>query len=505
FVRPVTNGAPSPDYGAHGSPLYPAGINSGSGWFTINSGYVNVDHVRIQMYNGDQSQLILDCLIPVDYTFSTHSIYNIHIDPAAPTSMPLGQNVNITFDYQTNEPTGVRIFARPFTAGSPTPDYGAHGSPLHPTGSGSGSGYFTINSGNVIVEHIRFQMLNGDQSQQLLEFFVPVHFHFAANSVARVKFDPIEPATLLFNQDVNLTFDYVTDQAGGVRIFARPFSGGNLTPNYAAHGSPLYPAGVGNGAGSFTITSNDAVVDHVRIQMLNADQSQLLFEEFMPVHYHFSTHAIRNIVFSPGPHISAGPHAFCTLNQHIDITFDYVTNEATGVRIFARPFSSGALSPNYAAHGSPAYPSGSGSGAGYFTITSGNAVVDQVRFQMLNENQSQLLLEYFLPMAFVFGNPMPTGVTVAADPRPKDYVLEQNYPNPFNSSTTIEFALPEYSFVNLKVYNLRGEQVAVLLAEERPAGVHKINWDAVGLASGVYLYRLEAGQFVQSRKLLLMR
>ncbi|MBN1558753.1 T9SS type A sorting domain-containing protein, partial [candidate division KSB1 bacterium] len=221
--------------------------------------------------------------------------------------------------------------------------------------------------------------------------------------------------------------------------------------------------------------------------------------------YHFSTHAIRNIVFSPGPHISAGSHAFCTLNQHIDIAFDYVTNEATGVRIFARPFSSGALTPNYAAHGSPAFPSGSGSGNGYFTITSGNALVDQVRFHMLNENQSQLLLEFFMPAAYVFGNPMPTGVTASADPRPEDYVLEQNYPNPFNSGTTIEFVLPEYSFITLKVYNLRGEQVAVLLGEERPAGVHIIVWDAAGLASGVYLYQLDTGRFVQSRKLLLIR
>ena len=102
----------------------------------------------------------------------------------------------------------------------------------------------------------------------------------------------------------------------------------------------------------------------------------------------------------------------------------------------------------------------------------------------------------------------------------KDYQLHQNFPNPFNPSTTIEFALPKSAFVTLKIYNLLGEEVATLVAEKLAAGRHKINWNATGLASGVYLYRLEAsdpstsstnksgqaGQvFVQYKKLILMR
>jgi hypothetical protein len=88
---------------------------------------------------------------------------------------------------------------------------------------------------------------------------------------------------------------------------------------------------------------------------------------------------------------------------------------------------------------------------------------------------------------------------------PKTYFLAQNYPNPFNPSTTIEFALPKSAFVTLKVYNLLGEEVATLVAEQRDAGIHKFNWDARGLASGVYLYRLEAGEYVETKKLILMR
>ena len=88
---------------------------------------------------------------------------------------------------------------------------------------------------------------------------------------------------------------------------------------------------------------------------------------------------------------------------------------------------------------------------------------------------------------------------------PLSFELRQNYPNPFNSATTIEFALPKSAFVTLKVFNLLGEEVATLIAEQRSAGLHKLNWDARGLASGVYLYRLEAGSFRQSKKLILMR
>jgi hypothetical protein len=88
---------------------------------------------------------------------------------------------------------------------------------------------------------------------------------------------------------------------------------------------------------------------------------------------------------------------------------------------------------------------------------------------------------------------------------PQSYFLKQNYPNPFNPSTTIEFALPKSAFVTLKVYNLLGEEVATLVAEQRAAGIHRINWEARGLASGVYLYRLDTGEFVETRKLILLR
>jgi len=88
---------------------------------------------------------------------------------------------------------------------------------------------------------------------------------------------------------------------------------------------------------------------------------------------------------------------------------------------------------------------------------------------------------------------------------PASYTLHQNYPNPFNPSTTIEFALPKSAFVTLRVYDLLGRQVGELVSEKLGPGTYKTQWDARGLASGVYFYRLQAGEFVQTKKLLLLK
>jgi photosystem II stability/assembly factor-like uncharacterized protein len=88
---------------------------------------------------------------------------------------------------------------------------------------------------------------------------------------------------------------------------------------------------------------------------------------------------------------------------------------------------------------------------------------------------------------------------------PKEYLLEQNYPNPFNPSTTITYELPKTSCVSLNVYNLLGMEVSTLVNGEEPAGIHTVQFNGSGLASGVYFYRLRAGQFVQTRKLVIVK
>jgi len=88
---------------------------------------------------------------------------------------------------------------------------------------------------------------------------------------------------------------------------------------------------------------------------------------------------------------------------------------------------------------------------------------------------------------------------------PTEYGLEQNYPNPFNPSTTIRFELPRASRMTLKVYNLLGQEVMTLVDEEKPAGVYDVRFDAGGLSSGMYVYRLRAGDFVSTKRLVFLR
>ena len=82
---------------------------------------------------------------------------------------------------------------------------------------------------------------------------------------------------------------------------------------------------------------------------------------------------------------------------------------------------------------------------------------------------------------------------------------QQNYPNPCNPSTTIRYGLPERSHARLGGYNMLGQQIARLVNGEIEAGYHEVNFDASNLASGVYLYRLNAADYVQTRRLVVLR
>ncbi|MBI5473293.1 MAG: T9SS type A sorting domain-containing protein [Ignavibacteriae bacterium] len=88
---------------------------------------------------------------------------------------------------------------------------------------------------------------------------------------------------------------------------------------------------------------------------------------------------------------------------------------------------------------------------------------------------------------------------------PSTFDLEQNYPNPFNPTTTIRYQIPAANRVQLKLYDLLGQEVATLFDDVQEPGRYRLVFDANGLASGMYVYRLQAGSFVNTKKLLLLK
>ncbi|MGB5895237.1 MAG: multicopper oxidase domain-containing protein, partial [Ignavibacteriaceae bacterium] len=86
-----------------------------------------------------------------------------------------------------------------------------------------------------------------------------------------------------------------------------------------------------------------------------------------------------------------------------------------------------------------------------------------------------------------------------------EFSLDQNYPNPFNPSTTINFSIPENTQVTLKIYDVLGKEVSTLINQVIPGGNHEVQFDATGLPSGVYFYNLTAGNFVENKKMMLMK
>jgi hypothetical protein len=104
--------------------------------------------------------------------------------------------------------------------------------------------------------------------------------------------------------------------------------------------------------------------------------------------------------------------------------------------------------------------------------------------------------------------PIQTDVTVDVEDEstmPQKYALSQNYPNPFNPTTTISYSIPERSSVELKIYNSIGEEIAALVNTVKEPGKYTVKWNASGLASGIYFYKITAGEFAESKKMVLLR
>jgi hypothetical protein len=97
------------------------------------------------------------------------------------------------------------------------------------------------------------------------------------------------------------------------------------------------------------------------------------------------------------------------------------------------------------------------------------------------------------------------GINNTGNDVPLIYALGQNYPNPFNPTTQIDYSLPKQTFVTISVFNLLGQEVATLVNSLKPAGVHEVTFNASDLPSGIYYYRIKAGDYTDARKMMLVK
>ena len=138
----------------------------------------------------------------------------------------------------------------------------------------------------------------------------------------------------------------------------------------------------------------------------------------------------------------------------------------------------------------------------------GNLIIIKLKGKNQQSN-SNLTIQNFMfnggsPSANVNGGSVLVGVTEKEN-FPLDFDLSQNYPNPFNPTTKIEYSLPSKEYVILKIYDIMGNEISVLVNEQKEAGKYQTNFDASALTSGVYIYSLQAGNFYQSHKMLLIK
>ncbi|MDZ7344602.1 MAG: T9SS type A sorting domain-containing protein [candidate division KSB1 bacterium] len=132
-------------------------------------------------------------------------------------------------------------------------------------------------------------------------------------------------------------------------------------------------------------------------------------------------------------------------------------------------------------------------------VTYNNWTNKTLRFGLLSEDEMMILFGYYYT-----SEPTAVESDVAAE-LPQRFALEQNYPNPFNPATSIQYSVGTNQFVSLKVYDVLGKEVATLVNAQQRPGIYRVRFESLDLPSGIYFYQLSAGNFVETRKMLLAR
>ena len=490
YVIPYTGGAPSPGYAVSGSVVYATGTGTASAYLTITAGEVIVDEVRVYSRDPDFTETPLEVFVPVHFEFGPHGIYNIDVDRSRYSRLPHGMDLHMTFDFATSEP-GCRIYARPFSSGHLTPGYAASGSAALPS-SGSSSQYFSFD-GDADITHIRFQMFADDNTTLLREFFVPWPAAWRQWGVYDITFNHDTLTSLHHDQQLVSSFTIDHEDPDGVRVWTMGVAGGSYVPGLAYQGSILEPAGAHDITRYWRVNSGTTVGEAVRFVIGDGD---LVYDTFdVPLRIYYGPHALQDFAFTPAP------PAILSWGETLDMTFGYVTDQTEGVRIFARAAYQEEPLMGMTSAGSPLYPAPSGSGD-FWMYYGADRTADSIRFQMVSDDQSELLLQWFQPGWFIWSG---SGTVTGVEGPPAAVVMGRAYPNPFNPTATIPVAVGADTPVRIALYDVRGRLARVIHDGLLPAGDHALPVDGTGLGSGAYVCRLETRGGVQTQRLTLVK
>jgi hypothetical protein len=490
YVIPYTDGAPSPGYGVSGSVVHPAGAGTATAFLTITGGEVIVDEVRVYSRDPDFTETPLEIFVPVHFEYGPHGVYNIDVNHSRYSRLRHGMDLEMTFDYATSE-AGCRIFARPFSSGQLTPGYSASGSADLPP-SGTASQHFSFDA-DADITHIRFQMVALDNTTVLREFFVPWPAAWRQWGVYDLSFNHDTLSSLHHDQNLVTSMTVDHEDPDGLRVWTWGVAGGSYAPNVAYQGSILEPAGAHDITRYFHVTGGTTVVEAVRVTVGQSDQVYDTFD--IPLRVQYGPHALPAFDFTPGS------PAILSYGEPLEMTFDYVTDQADGVRIYGRAAFQEEPLMGMTSAGSPLYPAPSGSGD-FWMYYGADRTADSIRFQMVTGDQSELLLEWFEPGWFIWSG---SGVVTGADTPPVAVVMGRCYPNPFNPAATIPVAVGHDTRVRIALYDVRGRLARVVHDGLLPAGDHALVIDGTGLGSGAYVCRLETPTGVQTQRLTLVK
>ncbi len=297
---------------------------------------------------------------------------NITFDKTKTSFLDNETHVNITIDYKVDEPGGCYIYARPYTNGFLTPNYAASPSPLHLAGTGVATQYFRIAAGDHIVDQVCIYMKSADTNTVLLELFVPVNFVYGEYGVFNVQTSHNARDRIIRGEDLEISFDYGTDWPGQVRIYARPFTDGSLTPGYGAGGSIALPPD-GSYSQHFTF-GGDADVTDIRFQIWDESNSQLLATFFYPFEIYWREWGVTQIEFNWAQDMSLHN------DQNLVSSFTFTHADPGSLYVWAWCITDGGYTPGAVYQGSPPHWAGPNPVTRYTRVDSGEQYVDAVCF-----------------------------------------------------------------------------------------------------------------------------